>query len=220
MITASLQYEISIILTIYNSKNYYRRAMASIFNQSYNNYELIIVDDGSEDGIEQELFPVLKTNANIIYLRHKNKGNPLSLNTGIKLSSGRFISFIDSDDEYKHNFLLNRINYFIQNPDTDLIHSPAELVGNEKDFYVPDLKDVTKLIHIDECIIGGTFFGKRNVFEELNGFKNIYSHDSEFYERATKRFIVNKLDLKDYIYYRNNFQSITNKLRNKVINDQ
>lgn len=220
MITASLQYEISIILTIYNSKNYYRRAMASIFNQSYNNYELIIVDDGSEDGIEQELFPVLKTNANIIYLRHKNKGNPLSLNTGIKLSSGRFISFIDSDDEYKENFLLNRINYFIQNPDTDLIHSPAELVGNEKDFYVPDLKDVTKLIHIDECIIGGTFFGKRNVFEELNGFKNIYSHDSEFYERATKRFIVNKLDLKDYIYYRNNFQSITNKLRNKVINDQ
>lgn len=194
--------------------------MASIFNQSYNNYELIIVDDGSEDGIEQELFPVLKTNANIIYLRHKNKGNPLSLNTGIKLSSGRFISFIDSDDEYKENFLLNRINYFIQNPDTDLIHSPAELVGNEKDFYVPDLKDVTKLIHIDECIIGGTFFGKRNVFEELNGFKNIYSHDSEFYERATKRFIVNKLDLKDYIYYRNNFQSITNKLRNKVINDQ
>lgn len=194
--------------------------MASIFNQSYNNYELIIVDDGSEDGIEQELFPVLKTNANIIYLRHKNKGNPLSLNTGIKLSSGRFISFIDSDDEYKENFLLNRINYFIQNPDTDLIHSPAELVGNEKDFYVPDLKDVTKLIHIDECIIGGTFFGKRNVFEELNGFKNIYSHDSEFYERATKRFIVNKLDSKDYIYYRNNFQSITNKLRNKVINDQ
>lgn len=217
MITDANKYAVSVILTLFNSKHFYKRAVDSVLNQTFKNYELIIVDDGSEDDIELELFPELKKNENFKYIRHSNKKHPLSLNTGIVNSTGNYITFIDSDDEYKNSHLEERVNYFLQNGnDADLIYSSATIVGDEKDFYVPDAKDNSKLIHLDDCIIGGTFFGRREVFEKLNGFKNVYSHDSEFYERANKAFNVRKFNSPTYIYYRNNPEGIINKLKKAV----
>jgi glycosyltransferase involved in cell wall biosynthesis len=210
------KYEVSVILTLYNSKKIFNRALNSIMNQSFSNFELIIVDDGSTDGTENELFNILKANHNFKYIRHSNRKHPLSINTGIVNSSGRYVTFIDSDDEYEITHLEERVNYFLNNPDVDLIHSPATLIGKEEDFLIPDANDNTKLIHINNCIIGGTLFGKRKVFEDLNGFKNIYSHDSDFYNRALKKFIVKKFDSPTYIYYRNNPESVINKLKERV----
>ncbi len=77
------------------------------------------------------------------------------------------------------------------------MYSSATIIGDRTDCYVPDANDRNKLIHLDDCIIGGTFFGKRKVFEELGGFKNIYSHDSDFYNRASGKFNVRKFDSSD-----------------------
>jgi len=200
-------------MTLYNSGRYFMRALDSVLAQTLKDQEIIIVDDGSDDGIENLLFPVLKSNNNIKYLRHSNRKHPLSLNAGLRISSGEFISFLDSDDEYISDYLEERVNYFTAHPETDLICSPAELIGEEEDFYVPDANDQTRLIHVNDCIIGGTFFGKRKVFEELSGFNNVYSHDSDFYRRAEKVYNVKMLDSKKYIYYRNNTDSVLSKLK-------
>ncbi|MDQ3021745.1 MAG: glycosyltransferase family 2 protein [Bacteroidota bacterium] len=219
MIIDTRTYEVSVILTLYNSKKTFNRALDSVLHQTFINYELIIVDDGSNDDTESVIFPILKKNKNFKYIRHSNRKHPLSLNTGIINSTGKFIALIDSDDEYKSNHLEDRINFFLNNPEIDLIYSPATIVGDEKDFFVPDAKDNSKMIHLDECIIGGTFFGKRKVFEEMNGFKDVYSHDSEFYERANKKYLVQKFNSSTYIYYRNNPDSVINKLK-KETDDQ
>jgi glycosyltransferase involved in cell wall biosynthesis len=213
METDTKKYEVSVILTLFNSKNFLKRAIDSVLNQTFTNLELIIADDGSSDNVEYELFPILKKDINFKYIRHSNRKHPLSLNTGIVNSSGKFITFIDSDDEYQRNHLEERINYFLNNDSVDLIYSPAMIVGDKKDFFVPDARDMSKLIHLDDCIIGGTLFGKRKVFEEMNGFKNQYSHDSEFYERANKKYNVQKFNSPTYIYYRNNHESIISKLK-------
>lgn len=207
------KYEVSVILTLYNSKKLFRRAVNSVLNQDYKEYELIIVDDGSLDETENELFPLLKSHSNFKYIRHSNRKHPLSINTGIRNSCGKYLTFLDSDDEYKINHLEERVTFFSDNPDVDLIYSPATIIGTESDFFVPDVNDNANLIHINDCIIGGTLFGKRKVFEDLGGFKNIYSHDSEFYNRAVKIFNVRKFDSPTYVYYRNNPDSITNKLK-------
>lgn len=214
--TEFIKYNISVILTLYNSRNFFKRALESVLDQTYKNFEIIIVDDGSTDGTETDLFPFLKKYEFLKYLRHSNRKHPISLNTGILNSTGNFITFIDSDDEYKPNHLEERINYFSDNEDADLIYSPAELIGNENDMFVPDVNDPKNLIHLNDCIIGGTFFGKRNVFETLNGFKNIYSHDSEFYKRASDVFNVKRFDLPTYVYYRDNPDSVISKLKNKL----
>lgn len=208
-------YDVSVILTLYNSKIFFRRALNSVFNQKFKDYEIIIVDDGSTDGIEAEIFPLLKSNANIKYIRHSNRKHPLSLNTGICCSSGKFITFLDSDDEYLPDHLKQRISFFCDNPETDLIHSSALLIGDEDDFYVPDANDNSKNIHLNDCIIGGTLFGKRIVFEELQGFRNIYSHDSDFYNRADQcgKFVISRFDSLTYKYYRNNYESVISKMK-------
>lgn len=215
MKTDEIEYSVSVIVTLFNSKNYYKRALDSLEMQVYRDFEVIIVDDGSTDETEVDLIPFIKSKPNCKYIRHSNRKHPLTLNTGIKCSSGNYITFLDSDDEYLPDHLEKRNIYFKENPDTDLIYSPSLLVGSEDDFWVPDANDKNKLIHLNDCIIGGTLFGKRKVFEELNGFKNIYSHDFDFYNRVKEsgKYKIDKLDLHTYKYYRNNPDSIISKMK-------
>jgi glycosyltransferase involved in cell wall biosynthesis len=214
--TGTKNFTVSVIITLFNSGKFYKRALRSLLDQTFRNYEVIIVDDGSEDNVENEIFRMLKSNENepenIKYLRHSNRGHPLSLNSGILISSGKYITFLDSDDEYSYNHLELRVKYFKKN-NVDLIFSPAKLTGDEKDFFVPDRRNKKKLIHINKCVIGGTIFGKREVLFDLNGFRNIYSHDSDLVKRAEKNFKVVKLDVPTYIYHRDNPGSVTQKLK-------
>ena len=209
-------YVVSVILTLFNSRKTYYRALTSLMNQTFKEYELVIVDDGSTDDIESDLFPALKINNNFKYIRHSNRKHPLSLNTGIINSTGKYITFLDSDDEYKSGHLKERTELMNSNPEIDLLHSPATIIGEEKDMFVPDAKDPSKLIHLKDCIIGGTFFGRRKVFEELHGFRNVYSHDSDFFERAKGKFNVLKFDSPSYVYFRNNPDSVINKMKKEV----
>jgi len=214
---SNVKYKVSVIITLYNRKNLIFRAIKSIENQTFNNFEVIIVDDGSEDKIEIDLIHYIKGKDNYKYLRHSNRKPALSLNTGILLASGEFITFLDSDDEYLPNHLEKRIEFFEEENNIELICSTAKLIGEEKEFYVPDVNDISKLIHINDCIIGATLFGKAEVFNKLNGFKDMYSYDSDFFIRANELGVkTKKMDLPTYIYYRNNPDSVINNFRESI----
>lgn len=208
--------KVSIVLPVYNRKILLKRAVQSILNQSYKNYEVIIVDDGSEDKVENYLFPVIKKHNNFIYIRHSNRKTPLSMNTGIKLATCEFITFLDSDDEYEKDHLKHRINFFKKHKEVDLTYSTATIIGKEQDFFVPDARNKKKLIHINDCVIGATFFGRAEVFHKLNGFKNFYSYDYDFYKRAKKIFNVKKLEIPTYIYYRDTPDSVINLMKKEL----
>ncbi|CAN5483860.1 glycosyltransferase family A protein [soil metagenome] len=211
--TSDGKYKVSVILTVMNREKTILRALKSLAAQSFKNYEAIIIDDGSTDKSAEIILKFIRKYDNYIYLYHSNRGFPLSLNTGIKISAGDYITSLDSDDEYSENHLLNRINFFKKYKNIDLIHSPAELIGKEKDMYVPDARNKSKLIHLNECIIGATIFGKKEVFEKLNGYKNIYGQDFDFINRAKKVFNVSKFNDATYKYYRNSGDSIISKLK-------
>ncbi len=207
---------VSIIIAVYNRKRTFFRALDSVLNQSFQNYEIIVIDDGSEDKFHNRLFKLLKFDYRIKYIRHSNRKTPLSLNTGLKIATGKYITFLDSDDEYEKDHIAQRIDFFKTNKKIDLIHSPAILVGNSEDMFVPDARNKKKLIHLNDCVLGATLFGKSEVFRELEGFKNIYSYDSDFVKRAEKRYNVLKFDSKTYIYYRNSKDSILTNLKNRI----
>lgn len=204
---------VSVIISLYNRRKYLKRAIDSVLAQSYKNFEIIIVDDGSKDNPEKVIFPVMEKAGNIKYVKHSNRGPALTLNTGMKLTSGEFVTFLDSDDEYKKDHLRKRIQYFSKHPRTELTYSNAGIIGEEKDMYVPDARNKKKLIHLDDCIIGGTFFGKRKVFEDLNGFKDIYAYDFDFYNRAKRKFKIAKLDMPTYIYHRDTPDSLLTTMK-------
>jgi glycosyltransferase involved in cell wall biosynthesis len=197
-------------MPVYNRQAYIPRAIESVFNQSYKEWELVTVDDGSQDYSASilETYRTKSPKIKIIYQAHQNL--PAARNNGIKNSKGNLITFIDSDDEYKQNHLELRVKHLASNPEIDFLHGGVEIIGNE---FVPDKNDRSKLIHLSQCAIGATFFGKKIVFEKLGGFKDIeYSEDSEFLERVIKNYNVKKVDFPTYVYHRETPDSITNTL--------
>lgn len=210
MIRQKEMFLVSIILPTYNRGYIIRRAIDSVFSQTYTNWELIIVDDGSTDDTFEKVNDYLNSNNMLKYIRQSNSGLALARNVGIKISNGFLITFLDSDDEYLENHLELRANFLNLNRDIDLIYGGVKVIG---DPYVPDKNNLSKKIHLDECVVGATFFGKKYVFEKLQGFRPIsYSEDSEFLERAMKNFKVAKLDFQTYIYHREQTDSITNRV--------
>ena len=206
----SCDYLVSIILPTYNREKYLNRSIDSVLNQTYKNWELVIIDDGSSDKTLSLIKSYLNNYSSIRYFFHENRGAAYSMNIGMQNSKGKFLTFLGSDDEYLANHLELRINYFAENGNTDLLHSPAKIIGNE---FVKDKHDLTKKIHLDECILGGTLFGKKEVFEKLNGFKEVnYSPESEFVERAEKEYKIEKFDFRTYIYHRDTPDGICNNI--------
>ena len=201
---------VSVIIPTFNRAKLLIRAINSVINQSFEKWECIIVDDGSSDNTFEAVNRLIAKDERFRYMKHANKKAPLTFNTGIQASVGRFITFLGSDDEYKKEHLQLRVEFMEAHPEVDLIQGGAEIIGSP---YVKDKNDFSKEIHISECKIGGTFFGKREVFLTLEGFKNIkYSDDSEFWERAEKTFEVRDVDLPTYVYYRDTPDSICSNI--------
>ncbi len=204
---------VSVILPTYNREKLLPRAVDSVLKQTFEKWELIIVDDGSADNSYEYVNKLISGDKRIKYLKQQNMKLPIALNNGIALASGKFVTFLGSDDEYLPEHLELRVKILEGNPYVDFLHGGVKIIGNP---YVPDKNDVTKKIHLDECVIGGTFFAKREVFIKLNGFKNIfYSEDSEFFERAEKIFTIRKVDFKTYVYHRDTESGICNDILEK-----
>lgn len=206
-------------MSVYNTPfTLVKRAINSVLKQDFKDFELIVIDDGSTNGEHKEILKyAIKHQDKITYLRHKNCGQSESINKGVSISTGEFITIIDADDEYKTSHLsrcLTKIKSF------DLIASTTEtIVDQVSDYYVPDRFDVNKVVHVDECIMFATLFGKKEVFTSLK-FYDMYGADANFYERAQKQYLVQKFDLRTYVYYRNNPDSLTAKVKLKsTIND-
>lgn len=100
---------VSVIIPTYNRKFIIERAIKSVLNQTYKNWELIIIDDGSTDNTKEALKQYLK-NKRIRYYYKKNGGVSSARNMGIKKVKGMYIAFLDSDDEFLPNKIRFQLN--------------------------------------------------------------------------------------------------------------
>lgn len=193
--------KVSVILCTYNRAEYLQKCIDSVINQTFKDWELVVVDDGSEDNTFETVDRYVRHNENIRYLKHKNRKLALSKNAGIQASFGQYITFIDSDDQYKPEHLESRWNYLQSHPEIDLIEGGFE---TDEEVFVADYFQQGKTINLKECVLGPTFFGKRNVFFQLRGFNKIaYGEDTDFWARAEKVFKTEKLKSPEtYIYTR------------------
>ncbi|MFT4304767.1 MAG: glycosyltransferase family 2 protein [Candidatus Woesearchaeota archaeon] len=105
---------VSVIIPTYNRERTIKRAIDSVFNQTYKNWELIIVDDGSTDNTKEVIKDYLK-DKRVKYFAKKNAGVSSARNLGVKKSTGKFISFLDSDDEFLHNKIEIQLNKILKN---------------------------------------------------------------------------------------------------------
>ncbi|MGV3504262.1 MAG: glycosyltransferase family 2 protein [Adhaeribacter sp.] len=122
---------ISIITPTYNRARLIKRAIESILNQTFTDFEYLIIDDGSKDNTEEVVQQYIKRDQRIKYYVHeKNKGQNAALNTGLSFARGKYIAFLDSDDEWLPQMLEKQINEFFKDPEVGCSYCWAGYLEN------------------------------------------------------------------------------------------
>ena len=112
--------KVSIIIPIYNTSERLSGCLDSVLNQTHRNLEIILVDDGSTDDSPAIIQTYAQKDSRIKVITQKNQGQSAARNRGLKQATGDFISFLDSDDAVKPNFIQKLLAPYLKNPQTIL----------------------------------------------------------------------------------------------------
>jgi tetratricopeptide (TPR) repeat protein len=119
---------VSVIIPNYNHAQYVGDAIHSVLAQTYHNYEIIVVDDGSTDNSREV---IAQFGDQVQYLYQKNAGLSAARNTGIKSAKGSLIGVLDADDMYEPDFLNTLVSVLQENPDADGVYCGYQFVDQE-----------------------------------------------------------------------------------------
>jgi glycosyltransferase involved in cell wall biosynthesis len=173
---------VSVVLPTYNRAYLIDRAIRSVLNQTYKDFELIVIDDGSTDNTEKVVKEFREKDKRIKYIQHeKNKGAAVARNTGIKAAKGEYIAFQDSDDEWVPEKLEKQMKAFDKaTPNVGVVytdmqrrnkdggikywHSPTVIYGNLINQKTLDYQVMN--IGIQSALIKKECFNRIGLFDE------------------------------------------------------
>ena len=201
----------SVVIATWNRAGLLRRALDSLLAQSETDWEAWVIDDGGADDTEAVVEAYRRRSGAFHYVRCEHGGDARAKNVGIARSRGEFITFLDSDDEYAPDHLASRRSVLERGPEIALLHGGVRIVG---DPWVPDRDDITRQVHLSQCVIGGTFFFRREALRALGGFLEMpFASDTDLFDRAVAAGLkVAKTEHPSYIYDRTQGGSITRAL--------
>lgn len=179
--------KISIIIPVYNSEKYIKKLLKSILTQSYLNYEIILVNDGSTDQSYEIIKEYEKKYNCVRVYSHKNCGPGLTRKEGFLKATGDLIFFVDSDDELYDNKVLEKINNIFKDKSIDLLMFEAKQIPDDmkkhKVIYKGDLKRGKHYVQeLDDCIVEGSLclkVFKKEKFDE-KFFINSYNYEDVY----------------------------------------
>lgn len=213
--------KVSVIVPIYNVESYLKQCIDSIINQSYQNIEIILVDDGSTDNSGRIADEYSKKDKRIKVIHKYNEGVSSARNTGIEVATGEYICFSDADDYLMNDYVEYLLNLITQN-DADVSLTKEMFTTFHKNQIEHDkieeysAEKVTKEILIYNIPIGvyckmfkRSFLNKNNIRFISNIFIGEgFNFNTAAFQRANKVVVGNK---KIYFYRRNNPTSATTK---------
>ena len=173
---------VSVIIPTYNRAKLLPRAIKSVLNQTFKDFEVIIVDDGSTDNTEEVINEFQKHDKRIKYIRHeKNKGAAAARNTGIKIAQGEYIAFQDSDDEWLPEKLEKQMKIFESAPaEIGVVYTGLWRMGNSRKVYIPSIKRVQKEGNIHIELLNRNFIALPTVIIRKECFKKAGMFDECF----------------------------------------
>ncbi|MFW2438939.1 MAG: glycosyltransferase family 2 protein [Arenicellales bacterium] len=139
---------VSVIMPTYNYGKYLAEAISSVFSQSYQDLELIVVDDGSTDNTREVLAQI--SDPRLTKINIENSGVSVARNTGLNAASGKYIAFIDADDRWLPTKLEKQVTLFEAEPSVGLVFTNFSRFDNERVYpetlfeYVPELAEIPK----------------------------------------------------------------------------
>lgn len=169
---------VSVVLTCYNGARWIGKAIRSIQSQTYEDFELVIVDDGSIDN-SREIVDLYLCDERVRYIYQRNRGFSAAVNRGIKESCGNLIGFIGQDDLWTSDKLELQVNHLRKHVDVDLVHSnyysidsKGRLIGvvNANIPYSYSRKEAIEHLFLDNFIGFETVLVKRKCFDDVGLF--------------------------------------------------
>ncbi|MGD2109073.1 MAG: glycosyltransferase family 2 protein [Phycisphaerae bacterium] len=161
---------VSVIVPTYNRKGLLPRALDSIIAQTVPDWEIVLVDDGSTDGTECVAAAYAdRLGDRLVYIRQKNRGASAARNTGIDSSRGRYIAFLDSDDEFLPNKLERQLAMFELRPELGFVYCDYAFIDLEGRRHASIFDTVAPLAREVECesVASGLSVCTGNLFDVL-----------------------------------------------------
>ena len=178
---------VSIIIPIYNVSEHIERCILSVLNQTYNNIEIILINDCTQDDSMEKVHYILKSrsfNYNIKTINHEiNKGLSAARNTGIKASKGDYLFFLDSDDWISNDCIEKQTSIAV-NGKVDMVIGNIEIVG-----------DTERLSRWWDFSLMPNYFYDRNVIQELY-------YSNQLYMMAWNKLVKRKFIIDNDLYFK------------------
>jgi len=211
--------KVSIVIPTYNRTDFLKRALKSVLEQSFQNYEVLVVDDCSRENV-QEVLKELKDNR-LRYLRHEtNQGEAISRNTAIQAAQGEYIAFLDDDDEWMPEKLELQIDFMDKAPEsTGAVYSEFLWMNSEdgrflgrrkipmKNGHIPTGKEEVYKILLVRNLIGtpSTVVLRKSCFKEIGFFDSqiAYGVDHDLWIRLARHYsleYINRALVKCYVH--------------------
>jgi glycosyltransferase involved in cell wall biosynthesis len=191
---------VSVVLCTFNRAATVSRAIRSALAQTHTDFELVIVDDGSTDDTAARVGAFV--DPRIRHVRQANHGPSHARNTGIARARGRWIAFLDSDDEYRPRHLERRLRYVAAHRGVRVLHDGVELIGPLENHFALDVARTGLRIHLARCRLAGPLFVERRCLLAVGGFRELAcSEDYDLIRRLEARFLTRRVRAATYVYH-------------------
>jgi glycosyltransferase involved in cell wall biosynthesis len=183
---------VSVIIPCYNQAKYLKCAIESVLNQTYQNFEIIVVDDGSQDNTRE----IAESFERIKYIYQQNQGLSAARITGIRCSEGEFLVFLDSDDWLLPAALETNKNYLLTMPGLAFVSGAHQFFYESDKTTVNIIRDVPannycELLQSNYIAMIATVMFKREVFDDYSYDTSLrYCEDYDLYLKIARRYPV------------------------------
>lgn len=227
---------VSIIIPCYNHEKYIERCLKSIIDDSYDNKEIVIIDDGSKDNsinVIKKVIDLYDSKKIIRFYTQENMGVVKTLNKLVDLAKGKYIAVIASDDELRNDGILKRVEYLKNHPEKKAVIGNAVVIDADdnilKENAAVDLfRAKKKLLKCEKlfntelilqwCVVGPCLLLEKNVYDIIGKYNESYKvEDRDFYLRLIENKMLGYLDETIAAYrvhgLNMSFSTSTNKVR-------
>jgi glycosyltransferase involved in cell wall biosynthesis len=193
---------VSIIIPAYNCERFISETIESVIDQTFRNFEVLIVDDGSTDGLKRIVDEFATRDTRIKYMYQKNRGVSSARNFGFRESHGKFIAFLDSDDVWLPENLELKVNRFDRD-NVGLVHSDASIINEHSEKNQSILRGMEgdvldALLLWDGTQIPGpsSILIRRDVLDTVGLFDESLSTaaDKDLFIRIAARYKIGRID--------------------------
>lgn len=205
---------VSIVTPCYNDAHYIHLPIESVLNQPYENFEMIIVDDGSTN---TETLQILKQirHPKISIIRQENKGLPSARNTGIRAARGEYILPIDADDKITPICLTRSVEVLNSRPDVAMVYGNYRTFGNEERFIATGKFNTYRILFSNYFVVCSMY--RRSAWEDVGGYTESLEGfaDWEFWIKfIEKGWLLEKVKEILFMYHKHGASMVGNSHKN------